>query len=147
MKAEQKAVAIDKDFIRTFRAEINAALAELAKKHGVVIKAGNATFDPGGSATYKLEVSAVSEDGHVRTPEWLRFENMAGMLGLNVEFLGKRIRPVNAKDEVNDWVPIGMNTTGTKVQVKRPAGMSYKGKTDGVFLLPTDMLKQFKLVA
>lgn len=137
---------INKDFVKAFRAELNAALADLGKKHGLVIKAGNSTYDPGGSATYKLEVSTVTESGEVRTAEWIRYENLAGLLELPIEFLGKRVTPTSATDGRGDWIPVGLNSTGTKVLVKKADGTKGTSAT-GQFLMPIDQIKRFKLAA
>lgn len=51
--------ALNKDFLRELRADLDAALDVLAKKHEITLKAGHCTFDPwGGNFTFKLEGTA-----------------------------------------------------------------------------------------
>lgn len=46
-------MTITRELLRTLRADIDAALAAVGKKHGVVLNAGNASFTPT-SASFKL---------------------------------------------------------------------------------------------
>jgi len=80
---------IDKPLLKTLREEINAALAEVAKKHGLTIAAGNASYDPSGTATFKLNIAAIADNGKAITPEAVRFSQFATMIGLAPEHLGR----------------------------------------------------------
>lgn len=48
--------AITKDFLKTLRADIDAALQAVGEKHGVLLRAGNCSFTEN-SATFKLEAT------------------------------------------------------------------------------------------
>lgn len=52
----------DRTNLKILRAQIDAALASVAKNHGIKINAGNATFS-GATATFKLEFAAADSDG------------------------------------------------------------------------------------
>lgn len=69
-----------KELIREIRDDVNAALAEVARKHGLAIHAGNASFDTN-AATFKLVCSTVAEDGKAMTPEASAYQQVAGMFG------------------------------------------------------------------
>ena len=69
-----------KELIRTVRDEINAALAEVSRKHGLAIHAGNATYDTN-AAMFKLVCSTVADGGRAMTPQASAYEKMAGICG------------------------------------------------------------------
>jgi hypothetical protein len=69
-----------KEMIRTIREEVNAALAEVGRKHGLAIHAGNATFDTN-AATFKLVCSTVGDSGRAMTPEASLYDNLAKQFG------------------------------------------------------------------
>jgi len=80
--------ALSKSSLQALRLDVDAALAEVAAKHGLVIKLGNGSFSPS-HATFKLEVSTVREDGLVLTKEADRFRQAATVYGLEPSDLGR----------------------------------------------------------
>lgn len=84
---------ITSDTLKHLRMEIDAALADTAKRHNVTLKAGNASYNREGTeATFKLEVVALGEGGTPRDIPAELFISNAHMVGLKAEYLGK---PVN----------------------------------------------------
>jgi hypothetical protein len=77
----------DKDTIKNLRVEIDAALAAIAVKHGIQIRAGNATFSPE-FMTMKLEFSTL-QNGKPVTKEAEALKLYAPSLGLTPEHLAK----------------------------------------------------------
>jgi hypothetical protein len=69
-----------KDLIRAIRDDVNAALADVARKHGLAMHAGNATFD-NNAATFKLVCSTVADNGQTMTPEASAYQKVAGFYG------------------------------------------------------------------
>jgi hypothetical protein len=69
-----------KELIRQIRDDVNAALAEVGRKHGLAIHAGNATFDTN-AAAFKLVCSTVSDCGRAMTPEASLYDNLANQFG------------------------------------------------------------------
>ena len=59
---------ITKTVLKMIADDIELALQEVAKKHGVQIKRGNGTFDSG-SASLKININTISANGEVQTPE------------------------------------------------------------------------------
>lgn len=97
-----------KDTINKVRADLVAALAVIAKKHGLKSLApGNATFT-GSSFTIKIE--GIAAGG--QSVEQQRYEGARASLGLpalGTQFIFKDVQ----------YVTDGINTTGTKLMVKR----------------------------
>lgn len=83
--------------VQAISADISAALADIAKKHGVALSTAGGKFDPAaGTATLKIEVAVAADGGPV--PEGAKaghiaaqadFKTYATMFGLKVETLGK----------------------------------------------------------
>jgi hypothetical protein len=71
---------MNKELVRTIRDDVNAALAEVGRKHGLSIHAGNATFD-NNAATFKLVCSTVADGGRLMTPQASAYERVAGFYG------------------------------------------------------------------
>jgi hypothetical protein len=70
---------ISKELLRALRVDIDAALADVAKKHGLQqLHAGSCTYDPAGAFTFKLE--GVAEGGVDKNGG--RYINEYKMLGL-----------------------------------------------------------------
>lgn len=117
------ATVANKALLQQLRPEIDAALALIAKAHGLKsLRLGNGKFNPSsGSFDFKLngEVAGALGDGGAR------YLQLAGLLGLpafgtEIVFGGR------------SYKTSGVNTTGTKVLCDRD------GKT---FLLPVDAVK------
>jgi len=77
------ATTIDKNLLKLLREDINAALKAVGEKRGVKLTAENAKFLPT-SATFKLEVETISENGVAITREMsdLRQPYIMKMYGL-----------------------------------------------------------------
>ena len=78
---------ITKPFLVTLRAELDAALQAVAEKHGVSIRAGNASFDAL-HANFKVEVKVLQTASGVSGDE-AEFRRYAGMVGLQPDVYGK----------------------------------------------------------
>lgn len=83
-------MAIDRDYLRALRTELDSALAEIGKRHGMSIRCGNARFDPSsfsmhieGKLTDKVSLKADADEAK-RT-----FTACAPMLGLKPAWFGK----------------------------------------------------------
>lgn len=109
-----------KNEISQLRADINAALAEVAKKHGLSkLQAGNAKYTAD-SCTFALE--AIKEGGHSK--EAARYEANKGLLGLPP--LGTEVHT-----GADAYIPTGLNSTGSKVIVtKKSNNKSYLYATE-----------------
>lgn len=57
-----KITKFDKPVLKALRADIDAALAAVGARHGIALKAGNASFT-GDNATFKLECSLLNSAG------------------------------------------------------------------------------------
>ena len=84
---------ITKDLLQTLRADVNAALAEVAKKHGIVIKTGKGTYGPNGSfGTLQLDLNAITADGIIETAESSRYVKFASHIGCKPEWLNQTFK-------------------------------------------------------
>ena len=98
----------DRTNLKILRAEIDAALASVAKNHGIKINAGNATFS-GATVTFKLELTAADSDGGFVSKEAVAFTNCARMFGLEADDLGKEFTVAGTVYKV-----IGLKTDAAK---------------------------------
>lgn len=83
---------INRAFLTTLRADIDAALKAVGEKHGVILNSGNASYTVS-TATIKLNVSTISEDGTVITKEahdYLRYAGVGN--NLQKEWLGEEFK-------------------------------------------------------
>jgi hypothetical protein len=78
----------DKTAVITLRAEIEQALQTVAAKHGIAIKAGNASYS-GTNVQIKLEMSVKDASGVTQTKEVSDFKLLAARYGLKPEDLGR----------------------------------------------------------
>ena len=104
--------------LKTLRVEIDAALAEVAKRHGLTLHAGSASYTEN-RFSFKLE--GVTEGAPTQAAE--RYAEVAVMLGLPT--FGSEFRSGTRK-----YKTCGVNSTGSKVHCERDDGK--------VFLFPTD---------
>lgn len=113
---------ITKDLLKALRPEIEAALAAVAQKHGIVIRAGNCSFTPE-SATFKLELATIGTNGNVVTKEATAFKINAGFYGLTPDHLGKKF--VSGGSE---FTLVGYNSRAHKMPfvVKDERGRGFK---------------------
>ena len=79
---------IDKNFLKSIRTEINAALILVAAKHGVTLAAGNCRFTPT-TATFKLELAMLGDGGVVVDKYAEAFKASAPLYGLEASDIGK----------------------------------------------------------
>lgn len=77
---------ITRELLQALRTDIDAALASVAAKHNVSIKAGNASFAPT-NATFKLEIAAIV-DGNAITREQKDFMDYVGLHPFSKEDFG-----------------------------------------------------------
>jgi hypothetical protein len=81
---------IDRALLKNLRVDIDAALAAVGEKHGVVLSAGNASFERDGShGNFKLAVSSISKTGFVETKEAAAFKLNAINFHMKLEDLGE----------------------------------------------------------
>lgn len=90
-----------KQTVQAIRDDVNAALAAVARKHGVTIHAGNCTYDAN-AATFKLVCSTVSDSGRALTPQASAYQRVAGFYGLVPLFSTVRIG-------VDEYTVVGWN--------------------------------------
>ena len=111
-----------KNLMVALRPEINAALAEIAKKHNLKnLQLGNGTYSAGGNFQWKLE--GICSGGLDKDAE--RYKNSAAMFGLP---------PLGTKFSIGgrSYEAVGLNTTATKVVILRDDGKRQIAPTDVV---------------
>jgi hypothetical protein len=116
-KAKQVFALNDRTNLRALRVGIDEGLAAFAKEHGLVIKAGNISYERDGTkATVKLTVEAPNESGVFVPQEEKDFEKYAFAYGLKAEQLHSIIDVHGEKYEV-----VGLRSKARKnpVSVKR----------------------------
>jgi hypothetical protein len=97
---------ITKDLLRNLRDDINTALVETSNKYNVNLRAGNVSYDPTlGTATIKLEVLTLTDDGEKRDIPAELFLKHADLLGLNKDDLNKEITISGRKFTVSGYKP------------------------------------------
>ena len=80
---------MDHKQVREIGDEIEAAVAEIAKRHGFAVAKGvRGTFDATG-CKYTVDIRQIAEDGKVQTQERANFSAYADMFGLQPDDLGK----------------------------------------------------------
>lgn len=94
---------MDKQTLRSFNTDAIIALDKIAAEHGMSIKAGNSRFGSA-NATLKFELSDITSDGEVLTPEAQAFKVNAARYGLHPDdlygtfnFQGKQYRLTGLK--------------------------------------------------
>ena len=104
--------------LKSLRTEIDAAVAEVAKRHGITFKTGSASYTEN-RFTFKLEGSVIG----AQSVDAERYERSRAMLSLPA--LGTGFRSGN-----RSYKTAGLNSTGSKVLCTRDDGRDY--------LIPTD---------
>lgn len=94
----------DRVVLQMIGAEIEKALGEVGKKHGVAIKRGNGTYADD-YATLKLDMSVVQEDGTPLTKEAADFKRYATIYGFQAEDLGRTFTQNGKKWIIRGWKP------------------------------------------
>jgi len=79
----------DKASLRAILADMDAAVAGVAEKHGVKISVGRATYEPH-NATVKVELSTIGEEGEVHSREAMDYQKHASLFGLDPNSLGAK---------------------------------------------------------
>jgi hypothetical protein len=80
---------ITRDSLRSLRADIDAALAEVGRKHNVTLRTGSASFEPH-RASFKLDVAAHNESGAAIDPAAVNLEKYGSLYGVSPEMAGKQ---------------------------------------------------------
>lgn len=83
-------MAITVQMLKTLRADIDAALKKIGADHGVVVTSGRCTYSPN-TATFKVEVATVADDGNAMTKEAVEFQSWASIWGLDAGLLFKTV--------------------------------------------------------
>src|SRR5210317_201051 len=115
--------------LKSIRADVEEALAAVAKKHGVTITTGRGTYTAEW-ATMKLEIAAIDSDGTVQTKEAVDFVAYAFRYGLSPDDLGKEFSYGGETFEI-----IGLKTRATKMPIlgqSRENGKIYKFPANAV---------------
>jgi hypothetical protein len=83
---------LSKEILKVLRADINAALVAVGKRHGVSIAAGNCSFGPL-TASFKLEVGVLDGAPEGASPKEIKaradFTRYCGLFDLKPEWLDK----------------------------------------------------------
>lgn len=114
-------MALTKDKLAKIRVDLNAALAEVAKKHGLArLTAGNCTFEQTGAFTWKVE--GLAEGG--LTKEQSRYDEgrWLGLPARGSSFVA------NGKTHTT-W---GLSKTGAKVITECSDGQKYNWPLDAI---------------
>lgn len=85
------AMNYNKETLRSLRDEIDQALAAIGARHNVQIRAGNCTFDAR-SATFKLTVANLTDDGTVDDGTADYFRQFAFAYDMQPDWLGREFR-------------------------------------------------------
>jgi len=108
-----------KNTLKVISKDINDALAIVGQKYGYKFSTGTISYDGEGNFTTKLK--AVKEGA--KSPEAQRYESLV----ITRNKYGRKLLPLGAvfAYDVNEYIIIGCNTTGSKVHCKKDAN----GKT------------------
>lgn len=112
---------LTKDKLRALRVAMDAALAKIAKEHGLAqLRAGSCTFEKTGAFSFRVEGLA---DGGL-TKEQRRYdENM---------WLGLPMRGAQFESGRKQHTTWGLNSTGTKVITECSDGQRYNWPLDSI---------------
>jgi hypothetical protein len=80
---------INKKLMESIRADINSALKETGRAHGVSLRLGNGGYDRDGAAGHlKLNILPLDKSGNVISQEETDYKNHCSSYGLKPEYLG-----------------------------------------------------------
>jgi hypothetical protein len=101
---ENKMNEFNKATVRQISNEIETAIQEVAKKHGIILKRGNCRFS---SSTFslKIEAAVVAQDGTVQSKERKDFEFFAKFIGLDPSILDKTFTLSGKRYKVTGYLP------------------------------------------
>ena len=118
----------NKQNLQILREEINAALAQVEKKYGIKINAGNASYSSN-EVTYKLKANVVASTGKAITKEATQWDMYARMHQLGHLKVGDRIS-ISGRE----FVIKGYNSRARKapIQIEDLTGRGYKTTLDTV---------------
>jgi hypothetical protein len=86
-------MVVTKEMLKAVSADVDAALAEIARKHGFAkMKMGNITFSPTGFTSKLIAETADREEGE--------FKRYASLLGLKADDFGRRFKVSGAEYEI-----------------------------------------------
>lgn len=120
---------IDRAALRILSAEINAALAPLAQRHGITLRIGNGTFG-GAYATLRLDVATIGEQGQANTREASALDSLGALYGLP----GVKVGTVLVL-QGDRFTVIGLNAKARKAPVclrRERDGKEYKATVEMV---------------
>lgn len=113
---------ISKDQLQALRLAMNAALLKVASDHKLeFLRAGNCSFDPSGSFTFKVEGVVLGAP----LKEQVRYDREHDLMelpprGTQFDSRGRKFRI---------W---GMNSTASKIICEAPNGQKYEFRTDAL---------------
>ena len=128
-----------RDKIREVRKDLDLALKEIGKKHGVNLESGNTSYTPT-NFTMKIKASIIV-GGEIQSQERVDFKMFSKMVGLEPEDLGKVFRCQGSLYEI-----AGYKKQCTKrpiLCVKQSNGKRYKFSSDMVQLLIKETYNSF----
>jgi len=101
------AKVIDRNLLTALRKDIDAALASVAKKHGVTLETGSARFAET-YATFKLNVALVGKGGMAASKAAETFKLMASLWSMKASDLNKPVvLPWGNTGDTYDFVIVG----------------------------------------
>ena len=118
---------LTKSKLKQIRIDMDKALAEVAKKHGLQFELGNISFSSD-NFRMKIEANTVKADGSVETKEAKAFKQKAAQFGLKPEMLGKTfitacgteltITGLNTRAHANPINAVGANGKSYKMPAR-----------------------------
>ena len=112
--------------LKKLRPEIDRALEEVGKKHGITIKAMNGSYLDQ-NASFKVEMAIVLEDGTVMTREASDFKRYASLYELKPEDLGREF-----KERDKTWKIVGVKPSSRLAIVCEDVATGKRYKLDPV---------------
>jgi hypothetical protein len=92
----------DKQSVLNFRSALQADLNEIAKKHGVKLSLGNATFTST-NITFKLEAATLNENGEANSKTVTDWNLCAPFYGFKPEHLNSTFRSNGKTVKIVGW--------------------------------------------
>ena len=117
-----KVKQFNKANLQTLRVDMDKALQSVAKKYGITIKAGNASFS-GNECTFKVKLNTKGTDGTVITKEAKDFDRYKGLHGMDHLSVGDTIYI-----QGSPYILTGFNTRARKAPINftNSVGSGYK---------------------
>ena len=122
-----KITSINRESLRLINNEIDKAIQAVGDKYGISIKTGNASFSPD-TATTKVIISVISEDGTVKTPEVKDFDLYKNVFGIKKNLYD------TFTFQGDSYTIVGIKASSRKYPVigKRADGKEFKFTVDSV---------------